>query len=311
MKMNSIKYGQFDFSHDQLYISTKWLNRGLFLPFELFLFQQTSFISKLKTTMEPLTRSKIVSLKKQLNFEYAFRPIYTFSRITGLWPFSIIHDSKGEIYKPRVGFFDILRTVFIICLNLTLIFFQYKRFNQEKFETKLPFAVLSLFKISSLLTGTFGIVFDLINRNMLINILRKFNIFDNEVRDFSMEFFRQIIWNSKTHIFSCINTDIELWRSFWLQAWTSTRLAIPTSANSHIFVPIWFHQFHCIAQETVRHDTHVKCNVSSLRHMDHLWSIVYNFHSQFERPIFRTKYFIEVFEFVSLVRFQIVQSLFT
>lgn len=134
-----------------------------------------------------MAKSKNAPLKK-LNFEHAFRPIYYFTRIAGLWPFSIIHDSNGRIQKTRVGLSDILRSILVICMNLTLIFFTIKKLNR-KYESSLPFAGLNMFKIVSLLTGTFQIVFDLINRKKLISILRKFSAFDNEVRRFFTDFY--------------------------------------------------------------------------------------------------------------------------
>lgn len=127
-----------------------------------------------------------VQLRK-FNFEHVIWPNYYFTRFIGLWPFSIIHDSNGNIQRARIGLSDMLWSILSICFYLTLAFYTYKKVKtaQEKeIENQLRFVVLNLFLMSSLLVGIFGIIFDMVNRNKLVDILRKFNTFDDEVRDF-------------------------------------------------------------------------------------------------------------------------------
>lgn len=130
-----------------------------------------------------MTRSKIASSSK-LSFEHAFRPVYNFTRIFGLWPFSFIQDSHGSIQRTRIKFLDILRSILKIILDLTLIFITYRTLTQETYLNDAHLAMLNIYKISSLLTGIFGIAFHLIIRNELLGILVKFNTFENEVRGF-------------------------------------------------------------------------------------------------------------------------------
>lgn len=123
---------------------------------------------------------------RKISFEHAIRPVYYSTRIAGLWSFTIVHDSNGNIQNARVSLSDILWSVLFICFHATLAFYTYKKVKiaQEKVENQLRFIVLNVFLMTSILTGIFGIVFDMINRDKLIDILRKFNTFDSEVRFF-------------------------------------------------------------------------------------------------------------------------------
>lgn len=133
--------------------------------------------------MGPLVNENNIQSQK-FNFEHAIRPVFYSTRIAGLWPFSIVRDSNGNIQRARVALSDILWSILFICFHLTLLFYTFKKVKtaQVKIENQLRFIVLSVFLISSLLVGIFGIIFDMINRHLLVNILRKFNLFDNEVR---------------------------------------------------------------------------------------------------------------------------------
>lgn len=127
---------------------------------------------------------------KQTNFESGFRPAYYFSRFAGLWPFSIMHHSNGKIHRARVGFFEILRSILAICLNLTLLLDVYieVKAGREKNTIRIQFVMFNIFKMSSLLFCAIVIMLNMINRNKLIDILGKFTTFDNEVSNFSQIF---------------------------------------------------------------------------------------------------------------------------
>lgn len=121
---------------------------------------------------------------KKFNFEHAIRPVYYFSRLTGQWPFSIIHDSNGKIQRARVGFFEILWSILVICLNLTVSLDSYEDFKaeQEKHPIRIRFIVGDVLDMSSVLFITIGIVLGIINRKRLVNVLKKINAFDSKVR---------------------------------------------------------------------------------------------------------------------------------
>lgn len=121
---------------------------------------------------------------KKFNFEYSFRPVFYFLRFTVLWPFSIIHDSNKKIEKARIGFFDILWTFLMICLNLKLFLDSYEsmRSKQEKHMIPIRHVIFCVFHKSYFLSTAVGIVLNVANRNKLVKILAKFNTFDDDVR---------------------------------------------------------------------------------------------------------------------------------
>lgn len=121
---------------------------------------------------------------KKFNFEHAIRPVYYFSRLTGQWPFSIIHNANGKIQRARVGFFEILWSILVICLNLTVSLDSYEDFKaeQEKHPIRIRFIVGDVLDMSSVLFITIGIVLGIINRKRLVNVLKKINAFDSKVR---------------------------------------------------------------------------------------------------------------------------------
>lgn len=140
--------------------------------------------------METLPNATVAPLKK-FNFEYAFRPLHHFLRFIGLWPFSIIHYSNGKIRKARMHFFDVLRSALIIGLNLLLVVERYKhlRAGQAVQAMRMRFTVFNVFHRSSFLFTGIGIILNVFNRNRLTDLLKKFNTFDNEVREFFLTFF--------------------------------------------------------------------------------------------------------------------------
>lgn len=115
------------------------------------------------------------------SFEYAFQPIYYFSRIAGLWPFTIVLSSNGSVEKSRVRLFDVLWFFISIFVYLTALFYAYKDIKDLKSADSITFTLFFMFKIISLLFGLCGVVLDMFNRNKLINILKKFAAFDDEV----------------------------------------------------------------------------------------------------------------------------------
>lgn len=129
--------------------------------------------------------------KKKINFEHAIRSIHYLSHFAGLWPFSIDHDSNGEIQNARIGVSNMLWSILVICLNLTLVLSTYKKLmaRGDTYDNSIQFVVFNISKMSYLLIGISGIVLDVINRNRLADILRNFSAFDNEVSIFSTNSF--------------------------------------------------------------------------------------------------------------------------
>lgn len=120
------------------------------------------------------------------NFEYGFRPIYYFSRIAGLWPFSFVHHLNGTIQNARISRLDGTWFFISVCLHLLAIFYSHLDLDlvdkNDSNITTITFGTLyMLYRMISLLIGAVGIALDMINRHELANIMGKFIIFDNGV----------------------------------------------------------------------------------------------------------------------------------
>lgn len=124
------------------------------------------------------------------NFSFSFRPIYYFSRIFGLIPFSIIHDINGDVLKSKVRKIDgVLFAAFII---LHLIFSTYFCMSPLIVESPtIPNAWIFLEKLIRALIHFHNIMIGIINmynRDRIINILKMFDTFDKEVTIFQSYF---------------------------------------------------------------------------------------------------------------------------
>lgn len=54
-------------------------------------------------------------------FSYGFRPIYYFSRVIGLMPYSMVHNKNGEIQEHRIYYRDGLWILTSISLYISVI----------------------------------------------------------------------------------------------------------------------------------------------------------------------------------------------
>lgn len=131
-----------------------------------------------------------VPLKK---IEQSFRSVYYFSRIFGLWPFSIARNSNGSIRRARVRPADALWFLISFCLYSVAIYYTYMDITTTRLENRKSFVflLLNVYQIVYLFFGSCVIVLDLLHRNKLIEILKKFDIFDNEV---CLSFFDEAIF---------------------------------------------------------------------------------------------------------------------
>lgn len=105
---------------------------------------------------------KNIPLKK-MTFSYSLRPIYYFSRIFGLLPFTIVYDTNGDVYEARVTCFDILWFIISVCLYLLLALFSYTNIQLPEGPNVSPILVLGdyVLLITGLLYGAIIIVFDM------------------------------------------------------------------------------------------------------------------------------------------------------
>lgn len=107
------------------------------------------FLLFIKREMEPLANANII-LKRKFNFEYAFWPLCFFSSFFGLWPFSIIYDSNGTIRGVRIFFFDVLRSIVIICLNVALSLESYEHLGVEQKKTCDSRTICCFYRVSNM-----------------------------------------------------------------------------------------------------------------------------------------------------------------
>lgn len=122
---------------------------------------------------------------KRIDFLYSFRPIYYFSRIFGLMPFSIIYDSNGErARRPKITIFDGIWLLISVCTQMLGVYLtiRFKFVNQ----TSPTFVVILgyTFIIMTVMYGVGAVVMDLCNRFKFLEIINSFTVFDKHVSFF-------------------------------------------------------------------------------------------------------------------------------
>lgn len=132
-------------------------------------------------------RSKSVEKDPNLsnmNSAYSYRPIYYFSRIFGLMPFSIIYSSDGRAQKPRVSVFDGLWFVISICIYILMAVISYKNIILPTNSNSSYLMILGdyVLLILGLFIGALTIGMDMCNRFKIVDILKMFDTFDNKVK---------------------------------------------------------------------------------------------------------------------------------
>lgn len=140
------------------------------------------------------------------NVQHNFKAIYYFSRCFGLWPFTIAYNANGSIKEACLCQFDYLWFLISICVYLTALHFTYEHIKTLQFLNEKAFfshLIYNLIQIPPLLLGVIGSVFDMLNRRRLVNILKKFTIFDEEVRFCynEKEKFVNRVCECKVHVF--------------------------------------------------------------------------------------------------------------
>lgn len=127
---------------------------------------------------------------KKRNFAYAFLPIYYFSRIFGLMPFTIIYNSRGEIQAPQVRRFDAFWFGISISIYVLAAFTNFQTSVQTmQLPEKMKIISFALYfghymlLIEGLLVGAIAIGLDMYTRHKLVAILKAFIAFDNEVSE--------------------------------------------------------------------------------------------------------------------------------
>lgn len=140
---------------------------------------------RLRTVMEFLANAKRRAQLRKINFFYGFRPIQYFSRIFGLWPFSIdcYLNPNGMVQKSHLRPCDILWASLSMALYLAAAIIFMRKLARSDTIFILSFGFYMI-RVVSLLTVAATIVMNIINRNKLIAIIKQFARFDMEVSFF-------------------------------------------------------------------------------------------------------------------------------
>lgn len=118
---------------------------------------------------------------RAFDFVYCIRPVYYFSRICGFMPYTVIHDLNCKIQRPKIRVYDLIWFILsIFCQILSLVFY---------FETRVilsSFAILTesdaIIIAMRTIFNIFAITMDMCHRYKFIEILKKINNFDEDVR---------------------------------------------------------------------------------------------------------------------------------
>lgn len=118
---------------------------------------------------------------EKINFSYSFRPIYYFSRVFGLMPFSITYDSNGEAQRPQIGIFDGIWFVFSMLIYSSSVYFIALKLM---IRTSATFVVIvgNTFLLMSIIYGVGAVAMDMcFNRFKFTEIVKSFTVFDKQV----------------------------------------------------------------------------------------------------------------------------------
>lgn len=121
---------------------------------------------------------------EEFTVEYGFRPFYYLSRVFGFMPFTIICDVNGRAQESKVKCRDILWLAILISsyLLLGVVIFGSMNISQDSITSEYVL-VLSEYILAAFLLvfGIFVIGMDMCVRFKLVDILKKFTMFDTEV----------------------------------------------------------------------------------------------------------------------------------
>lgn len=117
------------------------------------------------------------------HFIQSISPIYYFSRSVGLMPFTIVHDKNEKVLAARVTVFDFAWFVISVCMHLGFLIFWCQ--NMDVSENESGSHVLPIGEATALIIwliySVFCVAVDMYNRHRLVDIMRKFIVFDKDV----------------------------------------------------------------------------------------------------------------------------------
>lgn len=134
---------------------------------------------------------------KRLDIIHGFRPIYYFSRIFGLMPFSIRYDSNRVHHEPKVHVFDLILFLLFIISSITILDSGFKGImDVHNLRMPLMAAYVKVIEMIAMISSAIIFGLEMYNRYNLICILTNFNTFDKNVSSISfiMDFWHS--WNN-------------------------------------------------------------------------------------------------------------------
>lgn len=141
-----------------------------------------SFVEVLQSIDDPIEANECNNDVKKIDFAYSFRPIYCYSRLFGLMPFSLICDSNGEIERPAVNKLDFVWFTLSISIYLLIAIMsvQHVTFLQNAHAYVLTLGHF-VFLIVGLIFDIIMIVMSMLKRFKLVDIVKKFVLVDKAV----------------------------------------------------------------------------------------------------------------------------------
>lgn len=137
------------------------------------------------TLQNHLNRSNNKHVRLKQTMFAGFRPLFCFSRITGLMPFSIVCNSNGEVQSCKVKVVDVVWFVISICVCILLaIWNSYCLYSNISHHSPAMIVLNATGPILSILCFTFSALFYAINmwnRQKFLGILQNLERFDKEV----------------------------------------------------------------------------------------------------------------------------------
>lgn len=126
-----------------------------------------------------------ISQLKLMSFGSVFRPLHCLARSWGLAPFSIAIDSNGELQRPKIHLCDGLWAFAITLLYASFVNYSVEAFNFARTcldkETWILILCARILTIFAFVYGILTIIINLCNRFKLINMIKMFVRFDEEV----------------------------------------------------------------------------------------------------------------------------------
>lgn len=127
---------------------------------------------------------KIIQMKI-MSFGSVFRPLHRLARIWGLAPYSIAADSNGELLNSKIHLYDGLWLLTTVLLYLAFLNYSVDAFNVDRKalhrETWILILCARLLAIFAFLYGILSIIINMCNRFKLMNMVKMYTRFDEEV----------------------------------------------------------------------------------------------------------------------------------